>query len=248
MTAAGQHSRLPRESESETAKYLYGEEQSGIADPFHASHDDIRLILHKVLSSPEFSSVVQLRSFLSYVVSKVIDDRPDEIKGYTIAVEALGRDVSFNPITDPIVRVEAARLRQRLARYYTGSGKNDPIVIAIPKGSYVPAFTLRTDGAGNGRKNTPPAQSEISADGAASAKISRIVEPVSSDTGAGVANDRSDMTESAPLAEKFSEIDKPASIDTAMNTGNVQRGLRLPITIPILILTFFAGYALGAIL
>ena len=66
-----------------------------------------------------------------------------KLKAYTIAVEALGRGTDFDPQTDPIVRVEAVRLRQALARYYSGTGRDDPLVIEVPRGSYVPAFRRR---------------------------------------------------------------------------------------------------------
>lgn len=148
MAAAGEQSRLPRERESDSAEGVRSKERVDTG-PASLVSDDIRLALHKVLNSPEFNSVVQLRSFLNYVVTKSIEDRPDEIKGYTIAVEALGRDASFDPVSDPIVRVEAARLRRRLDKYYAGSGADDPLVIEIPKGTYAPQFTWRS-GPGNG--------------------------------------------------------------------------------------------------
>lgn len=105
--------------------------------------DLIRLALHKILSSPEFASADQLRAFLRYVVEATCQLPPVTLKGYTIATEALGRGYDFNPTTDPIVRVEAARLRKRLQDYYAGTGQEDPIRIEIPKGSYVPQFILQ---------------------------------------------------------------------------------------------------------
>ncbi len=104
---------------------------------------EMRSALCRILGSPEFQSVPQLRVFLSFVVERVIEGRSDEIKGYTIAVEGLGRPDSFNPVSDPIVRVEASRLRQRLAKYYEGSGEGDSLRVCIPTGSYVPAFSRR---------------------------------------------------------------------------------------------------------
>ncbi|MEH0071550.1 hypothetical protein V6L77_16495 [Pannonibacter sp. Pt2-lr] len=84
------------------------------------------------------------------------------LKGYTIATQALGRDDSFNPATDPIVRVEAARLRKRLEDYYEGTGHNDPVRIIIPKGSYQPGFHPLTQEARSGnawRQGTCPCHS-----------------------------------------------------------------------------------------
>ncbi|RME97060.1 MAG: hypothetical protein D6768_20580, partial [Chloroflexi bacterium] len=62
------------------------------------------------------------------------------IKQYTIAVKAFGRPTDFNPRSDPIVRIEAGRLRRGLGRYYHLYGSNDPIVIDIPTGAYIPTF------------------------------------------------------------------------------------------------------------
>ena len=62
------------------------------------------------------------------------------LKGYTIATEALGRDDNFDPQIDPIVRVEAGRLRYALEHYYSNGGAGDPVVIELPRGSYVPTF------------------------------------------------------------------------------------------------------------
>ncbi|MHA7774290.1 hypothetical protein [Roseibium sp. M-1] len=98
------------------------------------------------MKSPEFQSAPQLRAFLRFVVQATLNSEQEKIKGYTIAVEALGRPDDFNPVTDPIVRVEAARLRRRLDKYYAGSGVSEPVLIAIPKGSYAPAFHLAGSG------------------------------------------------------------------------------------------------------
>lgn len=103
----------------------------------------VRSALASALESPEFRSAPQLRSFLDFVVRAALENDLSKIKGYTIAVEALGRPEDFNPVTDPIVRVEAARLRRRLAKYYSGSGNCAHVRIVIPKGSYAPEFKLR---------------------------------------------------------------------------------------------------------
>jgi len=99
--------------------------------------------LARILASPEFRSVPQLRAFLDYIVTAQLEGRQREVKGYSIAVNALGRDASFDPVSDPIVRVEAARLRRRLTEYYNGTGALDPVNIAVPKGSYLPVLSCR---------------------------------------------------------------------------------------------------------
>lgn len=105
----------------------------------------VRAALERVLAAPDFIASPRLAAFLRFVVEATLEGRADEIKGYTIAVEALGRPPSFDPQSDPIVRVEATRLRRALERYYTTVGAEDPLVIDIPKGGYVPLFQPRAE-------------------------------------------------------------------------------------------------------
>ncbi|HEY9215015.1 MAG TPA: hypothetical protein VIQ29_19455, partial [Ancylobacter sp.] len=105
----------------------------------------VRRALAHVLESEELRSSPQLSNILRFVVEATLIGRRDAIKGYTIAVEALGRDPSFDPQADPIVRVEATRLRRALERYYAGAGAGDDIEIMVPRGSYVPHFLSRRD-------------------------------------------------------------------------------------------------------
>ncbi len=102
-----------------------------------------RSALARVLASDEFISSPRLADFLRFVVEATLAGRAEAIKGYTIAVEALGRPSSFDPQTDPIVRVEATRLRRALERYYASAGTDETLEIVIPKGSYVPQFRPR---------------------------------------------------------------------------------------------------------
>ena len=69
--------------------------------------------------------------------------RLDRLKDYTLGAEALGRGDDFDRRTDPIARVEASRLRSRLELYYATEGASDPVIITLPKGSYVPVFENR---------------------------------------------------------------------------------------------------------
>lgn len=101
---------------------------------------EIRQQLERIVGSGVFRASLRLRRFISFVVETALAGRNDRIKAYSIATEALGRDPAFDPQTDPIVRVEAGRLRQALGRYYAGAGRDDPLVIDLPRGTYVPAF------------------------------------------------------------------------------------------------------------
>lgn len=102
--------------------------------------DEIRTALDRMTGSDAFRGSPQLVSFLRYVVEATLRGQQERLKGYTIAVEALGRAENFDPQTDPIVRVEAIRLRRAIARYYANGGANDPVVIELPLGTYVPVF------------------------------------------------------------------------------------------------------------
>jgi len=102
--------------------------------------EDIRGQLERILQSAEFRASDKQRKFLSFVVDETLANRASQLKGYTIAVAVYGRPEGFDPQVDPIVRVEAGRLRRALDHYYLTAGKNDPVHIKIPKGSYVPTF------------------------------------------------------------------------------------------------------------
>jgi len=104
---------------------------------------DIRAALDQITGSEVFRHSPQLIAFLRFVVEAAVRGESDRIKGYTIAVEALGRRADFDPQNDPIVRTEAGRLRRALERYYAGPGAADPVVIEIARGGYVPSFRSR---------------------------------------------------------------------------------------------------------
>lgn len=107
----------------------------GLPDPA-----EIRAALDRVVASPGLAKSPQLAHFLSFIVAETLAGRGDQIKAYTIAVDALGRDPSFDPQIDAIVRVEAGRLRRALENYYAGEGRYDPVIVALPIGHYAPVF------------------------------------------------------------------------------------------------------------
>lgn len=109
--------------------------------------DDVRAQLKRILSSAEFSVPARLRQFLLYIVNETLSGRSDRIKAYSVAVEVFGRDARLDIQSDPVVRIEAGRLRRALERYYYLRGGADPILIEIPKGGYVPRFQRREDSA-----------------------------------------------------------------------------------------------------
>lgn len=108
---------------------------------------DVLAELERLLASDAFRNAPQLAAFLTYVVERKLAGRAGDLKGYTIAVEALGRPADFDPQSDPIVRVEAGRLRRAMAMYYAEEGAGNPIRIMIPVGAYVPTFRAGQDAA-----------------------------------------------------------------------------------------------------
>jgi adenylate cyclase len=104
------------------------------------AHDAIREQLDRILASREFHATNRVRDFLRFVVEETLAGRSDRLKGYTVATAVFGRDRDFDPGLDPIVRIQAGKLRRELERYYLVAGREDPIRIDIPKGRYVPLF------------------------------------------------------------------------------------------------------------
>lgn len=120
-----------------------------------AAPGEVRAALDHVAASEAFRGSPQLVAFLRYVVEATLRGEQDRIKGYTIAVEALGRGDDFDPQDDPIVRVEATRLRRAMRKYYENSGKYDPLQIDLPVGRYVPVFRRSSVAASAGRQRVP---------------------------------------------------------------------------------------------
>lgn len=100
----------------------------------------IRDELDRVLASAAFARADRLRRFLRFVVEETLAGRQDDIKESIIALHVCRRDGSFDAKTDPIVRVDATRLRARLGEYYDTQGHDASLRIELPKGSYVPQF------------------------------------------------------------------------------------------------------------
>lgn len=110
------------------------------------SERSIRQQVERILSDERFRSAQRASRFLRWVVDKSLAGDTAEIKESIVAMEVYDRPASYDPKTDSIVRVEAARLREKLARYYETSGRQDPIRISIPKGGYVPVFDAQRTG------------------------------------------------------------------------------------------------------
>src|SRR5262249_54758747 len=107
------------------------------------SDKPIRAELARILGSVTFQPVDRLKRFLAFISHEALAGRSDQLKEYVIGVQVFGKEASFDPRTDPIVRVQARRLRARLVRYYREHGQHDEIAIELPKGGYSPVFKRR---------------------------------------------------------------------------------------------------------
>ena len=127
---------------------------SSAGDP---GEEDIRQALERATGKPPLSRSKRLSRFLRYVVDETLAGRAETISGYAIAVDVFRKPESFDPAIDSIVRVEAGRLRQRLAEYYREAGAEDPVEISLPKGNYIPAFSHRaSEPKAETRRAAPP--------------------------------------------------------------------------------------------
>jgi TolB-like protein/Flp pilus assembly protein TadD len=105
--------------------------------------EQLRQQLERIVGSRAFQPVQGLQRFLSFVVNETKAGRGDRLKEFVVGVEVFDKEPSFDPRKDPIVRVQARRLRTRLAAYYADEGQNDKIFIDLPKGHYAAVFKGR---------------------------------------------------------------------------------------------------------
>lgn len=97
----------------------------------------------KLAASGSFRRAEQCLRLLRYVTTLALDGRSDQVKEYTLGVAVFERPPTYDPRIDPVVRLTARRLRLKLAEYYQHEGLDDPVIIGLPKGGYVPDFRFR---------------------------------------------------------------------------------------------------------
>jgi len=106
--------------------------------------DRIRRHLARIESHPLFARSLRMRRFLEFTIERRLAGKADELKEYVLGVEVFDRPPSHDPRIDPIVRVEARRLRAKLRGFYESAGAEEELMIEYPLGSYVPRFQLRS--------------------------------------------------------------------------------------------------------
>src|SRR5258707_10987472 len=109
--------------------------------------DEVRAELERILCRPAVGGSDQLKRLLRLVVERTLNGRPELLKEYNLGLEVFQRPPDYDPKVDPIVRVQARRLRSKLDEYYASEGADASLVIHIPKGAYVPVFEARESAA-----------------------------------------------------------------------------------------------------
>jgi len=188
------------------------------ADNFREEREE----LQRVLTHPEISRSNSLVRFLSYICNKYFEGQADEIREYSIAVEALGRkESSFDSHIDPIVRVTARSLRKKLHDLYKADWRDHPLQIVLPLGHYVPEFV---------RPGAPGSTA------------------TESDDAAGELAEDENATASQTLAAADGGLEVSAAREKIMgaNRQAILTMLKFALGVPVVAGIFFAGYFSGS--
>jgi hypothetical protein len=114
------------------------EDKSTMAEP-------IQQQIERIVHSEQFRSSEVLRRLLTFLSEKAIAGEADNLKEYVVAIDGLGKSSTYDPQHNSAVRIQMGRLRQRLAEYYRSEGKNDPMIVELPKGRFRLTFEERSN-------------------------------------------------------------------------------------------------------
>lgn len=132
-------------------------EQSNLSKSIDA--EDVRLTLDKILNSRYFAQAYKKKKFLSLISEFYLNGKAGDLNEYVLAYDVFGRDKTYNPSADPIVRVVAHEIRKKLETYYDKEGANDHIRMDLPPGSYQPVFQRRAIKTDTENQGTPSIKS-----------------------------------------------------------------------------------------
>lgn len=116
---------------------------NGVGAARIVSEDVARMEAERLLSDPRLHVSDRHRAFLKYITDALFEGRSDTVKAYSVAIDVFNRPASFDPSSDPIVRIEATRLRETLQQYYGQISDEPGARLEIPRGRYVPVFVER---------------------------------------------------------------------------------------------------------
>ena len=109
--------------------------------------EEKRAAVDKILQSQVFRNTESLRRLLRFLAEKAITGEADQLKEYSVGIDAFGKPPSYDPRQDSAVRIQVGRLRQKLTEYYQNEGKEDPIIVELPKGGFRLLFESRAPAA-----------------------------------------------------------------------------------------------------
>jgi hypothetical protein len=92
--------------------------------------------VNRILHSEELRTSELLRQLLRFLADKTLSGESDQLKEYIVAIDGLGKPTTYDPQHNSAVRIQAGRLRQKLADYYRNEGKFDPVIIDLPRGRF----------------------------------------------------------------------------------------------------------------
>src|SRR5579864_1613734 len=115
----------------------------GVTGPTVVEREQYSAAVDRIAKSQVLHGSESLRKLLRYLAEHSLQNPGVPIKEYQIATEVFGRPADFDPHSDSAIRVQAGRLRVKLADYYATEGNADPIIVELPKGSYTLAFRQR---------------------------------------------------------------------------------------------------------
>src|ERR1700690_448452 len=110
---------------------------------FAAGPEQLFQQIDNIIKSHSLRGSESLCKLLQYLAKQSLDHPDAPLKEYQIATEVYGRPAGFDPQSDSTIRVQAGRLRLKLAEYYAGEGAADPLLVKLPKGRYHPTFATR---------------------------------------------------------------------------------------------------------
>ncbi|HYP26089.1 MAG TPA: hypothetical protein VE262_05160 [Blastocatellia bacterium] len=122
--------------------------------------EDVRQALDRILTSRYFVNAHKKKKFLQKICDFYLEGRAHELNEYILGYDVFGRDNSYNPSHDPIVRVFAHEIRKKLETYYINEGAADPLRLEIPAGNYQPVFTRQVPEPAVEEVSEPPAPAQ----------------------------------------------------------------------------------------
>ncbi len=126
---------------SRTSSALSNSEK--VSPPFDPSNDPNAALIERVLASGQFRTSQRLREFLLYIAQCALNEAPESATEQQIGMHVFQRPAGYNSSEDSIVRTHARLLRQKLAEYFSTEGAEEPIIVEVPKGHYLPIFRAR---------------------------------------------------------------------------------------------------------